>query len=92
MTDFKMITYLKTITIPELFLNLPKEVQNLVFECNIDHRSQMKNVLDELVNNIFCVNCDGIISPSLMYHVDCCSSTCMYQLRDDPYYIHNIYF
>jgi hypothetical protein len=88
MSEFKMTTHLKTIEFPLFFSNLPKEVQDDIFMYNKDHRIQMKNVLDELLCSIFCVNCDEIISPSLMNHVNCCSSTCMHQLRDDPYYIH----
>lgn len=87
MTDFKMTTHLQTIIVPEIFLNLPKDIQDIVFECNLDHRSQMKKVLDQLINYMFCVNCNKIIAPSLLNHVNCCSSICMYQLRDDPYYI-----
>lgn len=87
MTDFKMTTHLTTIIVPEIFLNLPKDIQDIVFECNLDHRSQMKKVLDQLINYMFCVNCNKIIAPSLLNHVNCCSSICMYQLRDDPYYI-----
>jgi hypothetical protein len=82
-----MSLILKTISIPSFFNKLPKELQDQVYEFNIDHRIQMKKVLEQLINNIFCVNCNNIISPSLLNQVNCCSSICMYQLRDDPYYI-----
>jgi len=88
MSNFKMVTNLKTISFPEFFLELPKEVRDSIFECNVEHRSKMNQVLSQLVNYIFCVNCGGTIEPSLLNHVNCCSSICMYQLRDDPYYIH----
>lgn len=92
MSNFKMVTSLKTISFPEFFLELPKEVRDSIFEYNTEHRSIMKQVLNQLVDCIFCVNCGGIIEPSLLKHVNCCSSTCMYQLRDDPYayYINGI--
>ena len=43
-----MKTDLKTITIivPELFYLLPKAVKDIVYEYNVDHRSQMKEVLN----------------------------------------------
>jgi hypothetical protein len=86
MTSIK-ITNKLTIELPSFFENLPKDIQNLAFEFNIDHRSQMKIVLDQLVYFIHCVNCNGLIDPSILNKVNCCSSICMYQLRDDPYYI-----
>lgn len=79
--------YKKTISFPCFFESLPKVIQDLVFECNVEHRSQMKIVLDQLVYFIHCVNCGKLIDPSILNKVNCCSSTCMYQLRDDPYYI-----
>ena len=78
----------KTIDLPLIFLDLPKDIQDIVFECNYEHRSNMKIVLDQLLNYIFCINCDKIIAPSLLNLVNCCSSICMYQLQDDPYHIH----
>lgn len=90
MTHFDMTTteLKKTIELPLIFLDLPKDIQDLVFECNYEHREQMKIVLDQLINYIFCINCDKIIAPSLLNRVNCCSSICMYQLQDDPYHIH----
>ena len=81
-----MTTTLKTIELPLIFLDLPKVIQDAVFECNYEHRPKMKIVLQQLINYIFCANCSNLISPSLLNHVNCCSSICMYQLRDDPYY------
>lgn len=75
------ITYNKTITIPYFFKNLPKEVQDLAFECNVDHRYQMKIVLNQLVDYIHCINCDRLIDPSLLNKVNCCSSECMYDCQ-----------
>jgi len=77
----------KTIVIPCFFESLPKEIQDLAFQCNVEHRPKMKLVLDQLVYYIHCVNCNRLIDPSLLNKVNCCSSTCMYQLRDDPYYV-----
>ena len=91
MTDFKMTTHLKTIIVPEIFLKLPKDIQDIVFECNLDHRSQMKKVLDELVHHIFCINCGEIIVPSILKYTNICSSICMHQLHDDAYYIPSIW-
>jgi hypothetical protein len=87
MVDINIIIK-KTIIVPILFENLPKSLQDLAFEYNIDHRPLMKKVLNQLVYYIHCENCNGLIEPSLINKVNCCSSICMYQLRDDPYYIH----
>jgi len=80
-----MKTDLKTITIivPELFYLLPKVVKDVVYEFNIEHRSQMKEVLNQLITYIFCKNCNGLICPSILNKVNCCSSECLYQLMDD---------
>jgi len=88
MTHFDITTNLETIELPLIFLGLPKVIQDMAFEYNSEHRPKMKIVLKQLTSNIFCENCGNIISPSLLIHVNCCSSICMYQLKDDPYYIH----
>jgi hypothetical protein len=73
---------LKTINVPKFFYLLPKEIQDLVFEFNIEHRFLMKNVLNQLKNYIFCENCNKLIAPSLLNKVRYCSSVCLYNLLD----------
>ena len=34
-----------------LILSLPRELQDLISEYNVEHRPKMKNVLSELTNN-----------------------------------------
>ena len=75
-----------TITLPYYFDNLPKVVQNLVYMCNMEHRNQLKEVLNQLVYYIHCVNCNKLMDPSLINKVNCCSSVCMYELQEDQYY------
>lgn len=75
-----------TIIVPYYFDDLPKVIQDLAFMFNVEHRNQLKKVLNQLVYYIHCVNCNKLIDPSLLNKVNCCSSICMYQLRDDPYY------
>ena len=91
---FQMIDK-KTITVPYIFDELPKVIKDLVFECNYEHRILLKIVLDQLVKNIHCVNCNGLIDCSIMKEVNCCSSECMihyqdnwsscFELKDDEY-------
>jgi len=75
-----------TIIVPYYFDDIPKVVQNLVYMCNIEHRNQLKEVLNQLVYYIHCVNCNKLMDPSLINKVNCCSSVCMYELQEDPYY------
>ena len=77
-----MNTELKTIIVPELFYLLPKVLKDIVYEYNVEHRSQMKEVLNQLIMYIFCKNCNGLISPSILNRINCCSSECLYQLMD----------
>lgn len=76
----------ETIILPYYFDELPKVIQDLVFMFNIDHRNQMKEVLNQLVDYIHCINCNKLIDPSLLNKVNCCSSFCLYELSKDPYY------
>jgi len=69
--------------IPEFFHLLPKEIKDLVFEFNIEHRTLMKNVLNQLKKFIFCENCNGIIPTSIINKASCCSSECLYNLLDE---------
>ena len=74
-----------TIIIPSIFEELPKHIQDLVFECNVEHRYIMNIVLNQLLSYIHCVNCNKLIDPSLLNKINCCSSVCMYQLQDNQY-------
>ena len=74
------------IIISKLFDKLPKVIKDTIFEYNVEHRYQMKHVLNQLITCIFCENCNGLIYPSLINKVSCCSSVCMYQLMDDYKY------
>jgi len=56
----------QTIIVPYYFPLLPKVVRDLVFECNIHHRAELKKVLKQLIDYIFCVNCNRLIDPSLL--------------------------
>ena len=77
------VIVLKTIIVPELFHILPKVIQDIVFEFNIEHRDQMKTVLNQLISYIFCINCNQLISPSILNRINCCSSECLYNLMND---------
>jgi hypothetical protein len=77
-----MKTEVNTIIVPDLFHKLPKVLQDIVYEYNCEHRFQMKCVLKQLITHIFCQNCSGLISPSLLNRVYCCSAECMYELMD----------
>ena len=72
----------KTLSVPKYFYKLPKDVQILVFEMNYEHYPQLQLVLVQLVKYIHCSNCRGLILPSLINKVTCCSSECMYELMD----------
>ena len=78
-----IVPELTTIIVPELFHILPKVVKDIVFEFNIEHRDQMKIVLNQLISYIFCKNCNQLISPSILNKINCCSSECLYNLMDD---------
>lgn len=68
-----------TIIVPHFFYNLPKEVQDLVFEFNWEHRILFTQVLKQLMKNIHCICCKGYIEPYLWYKTDCCSLECLYE-------------
>jgi hypothetical protein len=42
----------QTIIVPYYFPLLPKVVRDLVFECNIHHRAELKKVLKQLIDYI----------------------------------------
>jgi len=58
---------------------------NLTLESNINYNHQMKIVLDQLVKYIHCINCNGLIDPSILNKINCCSSECLYELMDNKY-------
>lgn len=76
-------------------------IQNLTFESNINYHHQMKIilnqlvkyyyhhqmkiVLNQLVKYIHCINCNGLIDPSILNKINCCSSECLYELMDNKY-------
>ena len=72
-----------TMNVPEFFHLLPNEIQDLIFEFNIEYRVIMKNVLNQLINYIYCKNCSQLISPSLLNKINCCSAECLYNLMDE---------
>lgn len=76
-----------TMNVPDFFHLLPNEIQDLIFEFNIEYRVIMKNVLNQLINYIYCKNCSQLISPSLLNKVCYCSSECMDEMWNN--YINN---
>lgn len=72
-----------TIIVPKMFHNLPKDIQDICYMFNIEHRDLMKKVLNQLIKYIYCENCNNLIAPSLLNRVNCCSSECLYNLMDN---------
>jgi hypothetical protein len=60
---------------------LPEDIQNLIYEYNVEHREKMKWALKDILENIKCENCNKRIL-KLIYsernmNMTCCSVECV---------------
>jgi len=64
--------------------NLPKEIIDIIYEFNVDHRTYMKNIIDEIKSRHNCIYCNQRInniihiSPSSRH---LCNNICYRKLR-----------
>ena len=68
----------KTIITPSFFPNLPKEIQDLVYEFNWEHRKLFQKVLSHLIDFTHCKYCNDLIALNIVHKISYCTSDCLY--------------
>lgn len=69
---------LRTITLPSFFPNLPKEIQDLIYEFNWEHRKLFQKVLSHLIDFTHCKYCNDLIALNIIHKISYCTSDCLY--------------
>ena len=69
---------LKTITLQSFFHDLPKEIQDLVYEFNCEHRKLFIKVLSQLMEFTHCTYCNGNIGLNIVHKINYCSNDCLH--------------
>lgn len=69
---------------------LPKEIQNIIYEFNVDHRKYMKRIFQYILQMKFICDCCQKYMVKNMYRskyyerMFCCSNECLYILIYEP--------
>jgi hypothetical protein len=73
----------KIIIVPSFFHNLPKEIQDLVYEFNWEHRKLFKKVLSHLIEFTHCTYCNNVIGLDIVHKINYCSNDCLHYSWDN---------